>query len=375
VQFPLALRRWEGRTDSPRARRPVSFTPALQPSREGAGSNAGFVRHVAHLVLPAVRPVESLGRARTVFVFSGLPRWTVALLLGAAACAKSERSADTAGAAAAVQATDDAGHLVTLAHPARRVVSLIPSATETLIAIGATPQLVGRTRYDVAPQVASLPSVGGTVDASVEALVALAPELVIAWDTDKRQQVRAKLVALGVPVFVMRTQDTADVFRGIANLGRLTGHVSAATAVAATVRAQLDSVRRSVAALPTPSVFYVVYNDPPMTAGSATFLGQLISLAGGRSIFADLHQSWPTVALEEIVRRQPDVLIVPVGEFRTNTLDRFRRMPGWRDLRAVREGRIVTVPADLSSRPGPAIGEAARVLRDAIHRDFMTTAP
>jgi iron complex transport system substrate-binding protein len=122
-------------------------------------------------------------------------------------------------------------------------------------------------------------------------------------------------------------------------------------------------------------VFYVVYNDPPMTAGSATFLGQLISLAGGRSIFADLHQSWPTVALEEIVRRQPDVLIVPVGEFRTNTLDRFRRMPGWRDLRAVREGRIVTVPADLSSRPGPAIGEAARVLRDAIHRDFTKMAP
>jgi iron complex transport system substrate-binding protein len=117
-------------------------------------------------------------------------------------------------------------------------------------------------------------------------------------------------------------------------------------------------------------VFYVVFNDPPMTAGPQTFIGQLISLAGGRSIFDDARQNWPNVAIEEIVRRDPDVLIVPVGEFKTNSADRFHHMPGWRDLRAVRMGRIVTVPADLMSRPSPSIGEAARVLEHALHPEI-----
>jgi cobalamin transport system substrate-binding protein len=120
-------------------------------------------------------------------------------------------------------------------------------------------------------------------------------------------------------------------------------------------------------------VFYVVFSDPPMTAGPQTFIGQLISLAGGRSIFDDTPQNWPNVAIEEIVRRDPDIVIVPVGEFETNSVDRFHHMPGWRDLRAVRTGRIVTVPADLMSRPSPSIGDAARVLEHALHPEIVGT--
>jgi iron complex transport system substrate-binding protein len=275
--------------------------------------------------------------------------------------------ADSAAVRGAISLADDGGHTVTLGRPAQRVISLIPSATETLIAIGATTQIVGRTRYDVAPEVAHVPSVGGGVDPSVEAIVAMHPDLVVSWENDKRQLVRQKLVALGVPVFVIRTEDTTDVFRGIANLGALTGHDLAATTVSAGIRQQLDAVRHSVASEPVPSVLYVVYNDPPMTAGPNTFIGQLISLAGGRSVFDDATQLWPTVAMEEIVRRDPDLLIVPVGEFKGNAVERFRKMAGWRDLRAVREGRVVSVPANLLSRPSTSIAAAARVLRVALH--------
>lgn len=281
-------------------------------------------------------------------------------------------AADSGAAAAPIEITDDVGHVVQLGRPARRVISLIPSATETLIAIGAGKQIVARTRYDVEPEVEALPSVGGSVDPSVEAIVSLHPDLLIAWKRDKRQVIRQKLLALGVPVFVLRTQDTTDIFRGITALGRLTGHDSAAAAVAASVRGTLADVRRAVAGRPTPSVFYVVYNDPPMTAGPHTFIGQLISLAGARSIFSDTGRPWPNVAMEEIVRRDPDIVVVPVGEFMTNTLDRFRRLAGWRDLRAVREGRVVAVPADLMSRPGPSIAEAARVLLDAFHPEVAS---
>jgi iron complex transport system substrate-binding protein len=284
------------------------------------------------------------------------------------AVAHAATGANSAGRS--ISLTDDGGHAITLAAPAHRVISLIPSATETLIAIGAADRIVGRTRYDVATQVASVPSVGGGVDPSVEAIVALHPDLVVSWENDKRQLVRQRLIALGVPVFIMRTEDTSDVFRNIENLGRLTGRDSAAHAVSASLRARLDEIHRSVAGKPAPSVLYVVYDDPPMTTGPSTFIGQLISLAGGRSVFADATTLWPTVAMEEIVRRDPDVLIVPVGEFKSNSVERFRKMAGWKTLRAVREGHVVSVPADLLSRPSPSIADAALVLRTAFHPDI-----
>jgi iron complex transport system substrate-binding protein len=269
-----------------------------------------------------------------------------------------------------IDITDDNGVVTHLSAPARRIISLIPSATESLIAIGAAGEIVGRTRYDTASAIASVPSVGGGIDPSIEAIVGLNPDLVLAWATDKRAGLREKLSASGVPTFVMSTEDTTDIFRNIQSLGRLTGHDSAATAVATSVRATLDSVRVSVAGKPTPSVIYVVFPDPPMTAGPKTFIGQLLALAGGRSIFPTTDKNWPNVAMEEIVKRDPDIVIVPVGEFKNNALDRFRKLTGWKDLRAVKEGRVVSVSADLLNRPSPAIAQSVLVLRAAVHPEF-----
>jgi len=269
-----------------------------------------------------------------------------------------------------IRLTDDGGHPMQVARPARRIISLIPSATETLIALGLTDRIVGRTRYDVDPHLANVPLVGGGVDPSVETIVGLRPDLVLTWENDKRELVRNKLAALGVPVFTVRTEDTSDVFRTIHSLGQLTGRDSAAAALAASLRGQLDGVRRSVAGKSVPSVLFVVYNDPPMTAGPKTFIGQLLSLAGGRSIFSDTSALWPNIAMEEIVRRQPDIIIVPVGEFKNNSIARFHAMPGWRDLRAVQTNRVVAVPADLVSRPGSHMGDAAETIRNALHPEL-----
>jgi iron complex transport system substrate-binding protein len=305
--------------------------------------------------------------------------FVVVATAGALACTP-ERAADRAASGptrtggSPIELTDDAGNAVRLEHPARRIVSLIPSATETLIAVGARSDLVGRTRYDTASDIAALPSVGGGVDASVEAIVNLHPDLVITWRNDARQAVRGRLVALGVPVFVMKTEDTTDIFRGIASLGRMTARDSQATAVAASVRNELDAVRRAVAGRPTPAVMYVGFIDPPMTAGPRTFIGQLISLAGGRLVFTDSSQLWPNVAMEEIVRRDPDILIVPVGETTTNPLANLRERAGWRSLRAVRLGHVAAVPADLLNRPSPSIAQSARVLLSAIHPEVAASA-
>jgi iron complex transport system substrate-binding protein len=294
---------------------------------------------------------------------------------GARTTADTVRVATEAATAGPIDLTDDLGATIHLTRPAKRIVSLIPSATESLIAIGAAPLLVGRTRYDTASAIASIPSVGGGIDPSLEAIVQLEPDLVVGWGTDARAGLRARLASAGIPMFSLATEDTTDIFRGIRNLGRLTGRDSAAGDVARSIRATLDSVRQSVAGKPTARVMYVVFADPPMTAGPRTFIGQLIGLAGGKSIFDDVSANWPNVAMEEIVRRDPDLLIVPVGEFKQNTLERFRGLAGWRSLRAVRDRRVVAVSADLLSRPSPSIAQSAKVLRDAIHPDLVSAAP
>ncbi|CAA9367595.1 MAG: Vitamin B12 ABC transporter, B12-binding component BtuF [uncultured Gemmatimonadetes bacterium] len=272
-------------------------------------------------------------------------------------------------------ATDDAGKQVRLPRAARRVVSLLPAGTETLVALGAGDRIVGRTRYDDLPEVAHLPSVGGGLDPSLEALVALQPDLVLAFETAGGSRIRARLEELGIPVFAIAPQDTTDIFRNLERLGQLVGRDAAADSIARHVRAELDAVRSSVRGRQTPTVFYVVGIDPPMTAGPQTFISQLIGVAGGRTSVPDVQALWPQISLEEIVHRQPDIVLLPVGKDSAASLARLRSEPGWRELRAVQQGRIATVPADLMNRPGPRIGEAARRLRQALHPASGATRP
>lgn len=294
----------------------------------------------------------------------------VAALAALPAC-RGERAEAAEGAQAArdeaVRVVDDAGRTVTLPRPARRIVALMPSATETILALGAGDRLVGRTDFDEGMGIDSLPSVGEGLSPNLEALVALRPDLVLTWETAEKAELRTRLEGLGIPVFAVNTDDTTDVFRAVANLGRLVGRTQAADSLAASMRAELEAVRASVAGRARPSVFYVVWNDPPMTASPSTFIGQVIEAAGGTSAFADAREQWPTVSMEEIVRRQPGVLVVPTGEAGAAKLDELRGAPGWRELEALKTGRAVTVPGVLMNRPGPRLGEAARVMRDAIH--------
>lgn len=273
-------------------------------------------------------------------------------------------------AAAAITVTDDAGREVRLTRPAGRVVSLIPSATETLVAIGAAERVVGRTRYDELPELRDRPSVGGGLNPSLEALAALRPDLVIVWDGERSSALRPRLEEMGIAVFALAADDTTDLFRSIGQLGRLTGLKRGADSVAGAIRSELDAVRASVRGKAAPSLFYVVSTDPPMTAGPGTFIAQIVQLSGGRSVFPDVAADWPTVAMEEIVRRDPHVVILPEGEAPVRTLEALRRAPGWRDLRAVREGRVFRVPSNLLNRPGPNLGRAARTLRDALHPEL-----
>jgi iron complex transport system substrate-binding protein len=288
---------------------------------------------------------------------------TLLVAIAAAACG------DTAGGASPgatpVSAVDDAGREVTLAAPARRVVSLVPSYTDALVAMGAADRLVARTDYDHHAEIARLPSVGGGLDPSLEVLAGLRPDLVIAWQ-ERSPRLTRRLGEMGIAVFTVQTQDTTDALRGIEEMGTLLGEEAAAAALLADLRGRFAAVRASVADRPRRSVLYLVGIDPPRTAGSETFPLQLVGLAGGETVFADVS-GWPQVSLEAVVRRDPDVILLPTGEHDARLAERIREMPGWRDLRAVREGRVRPLPVDTVNRPGPAMGRSAELLRDAIH--------
>ncbi|HEX2207040.1 MAG TPA: helical backbone metal receptor [Longimicrobium sp.] len=296
-----------------------------------------------------------------------IPR--AAVLLALAACgAEADRGASSASAPIAV--VDDAGDTLRLASPARRIVSLAPNATETLVAIGARPQLVGRSDYDIGLGVDSIASVGGALDPSLERLIALRPDLVIGWHSAGANPVRDRLREMGIPFYAVRTTDTADIYRTLAALGRVTGRDASADSVAAAVRSQLAAVRASVAGRPPRSAFYVVGDEPLMTAGPTTFTVQLMEIAGGRTAFPDATGQPQYVSMEELVRRQPEVVLLPVGEDGAARVAELAKRPGWRELNAFRAGTVHALPADSVNRMGPGIAATARRFRDVLHPDL-----
>ncbi|MCU0619540.1 MAG: ABC transporter substrate-binding protein [Gemmatimonadaceae bacterium] len=265
---------------------------------------------------------------------------------------------------------DDAGRTVVLPRAARRIVSLIPSATETLVAIGAREALVGRTRYDTAAAVRGAVDVGGGLDPDLERIRALRPDLVIVWASSSQKGVPAQLERLGIPTVGVRVEDTAGVFRTHATLGRLTGREAQAAVQAARLRAELAAV----AAAPVtgaPRVLYLLFGEPPLSVGRTSYVHELLQLAGARNVFADQALPFPQVSVEAIVARDPDAIILPVGTDGARIearLTALRTTPGYRDLRAVRLGRVVRIDADLVNRPGPALGTAVAAIRDSLRR-------
>lgn len=300
-------------------------------------------------------------------------RWTAhllapALLALSAACV--DAGEPVGDSPVRVAATDDVGRRLRLPAPADRVISLLPAGTETFFALGAGETVVGRTRYDVAPHLTHLPSVGGGLDPSLETIVALEPDFVVAFETAGASGIRPRIEGVGIPVFAIRTQDTTDIYRNIERLGSLVGRDSAAAALLASIRGELSRIATTVPPGPRPSVLYVASIDPPIVAGPGTFLGELIGVAGGElaDVVGGSGVEWPQISLEVLLQADPDVIVLPVGADSASSLARLRSEPGWRDLPAVREGRVALVPADLMNRPGPRIPKIAAILRQELQR-------
>jgi iron complex transport system substrate-binding protein len=242
-------------------------------------------------------------------------------------------------------------------------VSLVPSVTGTIVALGAADRLIARTRYDLDPSLSDLPSIGGGLDPSIEGIVALRPDLVVAWNARDDRVLVPRLRAAGIAVYVAEIQDTTGVFVTLERIGALLGVPARADSVAGALRDTFAAVTADIPAGPRPTAMYLIAEDPPRTAGPRTFIGQAIEIAGAAPAFPEIDEDWPTISLEAVMARDPGLIVLPVGADLPGRADLVSR-PGWRELAAVRAGRVVEIDADLLARPGPDLGHAARVLRE-----------
>ncbi|HKK28102.1 MAG TPA: cobalamin-binding protein [Gemmatimonadota bacterium] len=331
----------------------------------GGGRKAAWLFLVAGLLLAAgaVLAWRRGGGHRGAAVIAALA------LLGPGVRAARAGAPAPAARADSIRVTDDLGRTVRLAAPPPRIVSLVPAVTELLFALDAGDRLVGRTRYGVHPAAArSVPSVGEGMRPSVESVVARRPGLVILYAGTGNRSTLAELTRLGVPTLAVRHDRFADLYRNIARLGVLTGRPAAADSLAARLRCGLEAVAGATRDAPTRSVYLDVWEDPPYTAGSGSYLDSLVTVAGGRNVFGDLRRPSPRVSIEAVAARDPDVVVVPLARGSGRTPPGSR--PAWSAVPAVAAGRVRTVDGDLLDRLGPRVDEAAGALAAAIHPEL-----
>jgi iron complex transport system substrate-binding protein len=268
---------------------------------------------------------------------------------------------------------DDAGVRHSITQQRSRIVSTLPGLTDLFVRVGGTDRLVGRTRYDIGPEVAHLTSVGGGLDPDLETLTVLEPDLVILWtDTDARSM-GARIGELGIEVYSARVDGMAEFDRHARQLGQLAGLEPQVNELLRDIEQTFDDIETRIGDAPRPTVLYVIALDPPMVPGPGTFLDSLITVSGGQNVFADLEMAWPQVSLEAIVQRDPDYVVVAAQEGRQAPL--IARQDGWAQVGAVREGRVIEVDPNVFNRPGPRVGEAALTLARALHPDRIPHGP
>jgi len=260
------------------------------------------------------------------------------------------------------------GRVIRIPQPVRRIVSLAPSVTETLFALGLGDRVVGDTDFcDYPPEAKKKTHVGGTVNPNIEAVAALHPDLVVATREINRLDSVLSLQRLGISVYVTDPQSVEQVLVSTERLGELLGAGDAARALTANLRQRLDKVEELIAGLPPKDVLMVVWLDPLMSVGRNTFLEDALRRAGARSIISS-PQPWPTVDLEEVVRLQPEYLIISNDnkEQVQRELAEFQTRPVWRRLAAVRNRRFIVL-SEAINHPSPRLMDGIEQLARALY--------
>ncbi len=263
--------------------------------------------------------------------------------------------------AAGISVRDDTGATVSLAQPAQRIVTLSPHLAETVFAAGAGGQIVGTVDYSNYPEAARrIPRVGGYSRFDLEAVVALKPDLIIAWEGGNAPAHLQKLRRLGLPVYLSQISRLEDIAGEIERIGALAGTRQSADTAARTFRQRLADLQARYAGRPVVRTFYEVWHQPLKTIGGQQFISSVIRLCGGENVFGTLTATAPDVTVEAVLAANPEAIIASgMGEARPEWLDDWQARPG---LLAAQRKNLFFIPPDLIQRHTPRLLDGAERL-------------
>lgn len=276
-----------------------------------------------------------------------------------------------------IELTDGLGRTIHLPAPAQKVISLAPSNTEILYAIGAGEQVIGRDDFSDFPvEAQSLPAVGGGFgDYNIEAIIDLQPDLVLAAEINTPEQVKA-LEDLGITVYLLANPTTLEeMYTNLELVGKLTGRTEEAGRLVESLKARVEAIDDIISkADRKPTVFYELDgSDPaaPWTAGAGTFIDALIARAGGVNITSDLTGQYMQFSIEELLVRDPEIILLGDAAYGV-TPESISQRAGWNTLQAVMKDRIYPFDDNLVSRPGPRLVDGLEELARLIHPELFT---
>jgi iron complex transport system substrate-binding protein len=301
-----------------------------------------------------------------------------AVIFTAAAAQASQSQApavQTPAPKSTAQFTDELGRKVTVATDVRRIVSLAPNLTETVYALGLQERLAGDTDYcDYPKEATAKPHVGGPMNPSVEAIVALRPDLVLATTSINRVETVAALERVGIAVYVSDPHTIEGLLAGIRKIAAITGAGGSGKLLVDDLQARLNSLQASLRGRTPSRVLFIVWSSPLISVGQGTFIADALKFAGAESVVKST-KNWPEMSMEEVVRLRPEYLIFARGhdDPDAGNLDELRKRPVYRDLKPVREGHVVSV-SDSIDRPAPRLIDAIEELAHELHGDAFATS-
>jgi len=279
-----------------------------------------------------------------------------------------ERGQIVAANAATNTVTDETGRSVTVPVEVKRIVTLAPNLTETVFALGLGERLVGDTKVcDTPPEAKQRAHVGMPVNPNLEAVVALHPDLVLATTSINRAESVDALRRLGIPVYTSDPHTVRGMLDSTARMAEIAGAATQGAALVTRLQERLDAVHVKLADLPLVHVLFVVWEDPLISIGQNTFVADALRWAGAESVIVS-KQNWPRVNLEEIVRIQPEYIILTSDHRKAEEAEAsdLRSRAGWRDLRAVEMGHVAVISAGVD-RPSPGLVDAIEELARLLH--------
>jgi iron complex transport system substrate-binding protein len=270
---------------------------------------------------------------------------------------------------------DDLGRKIYLAKPPQRIVSLAPSVTEILYAVGAADRVIAVTQFcDYPPEAALKPKVGGARP-SIESLLSLKADLILTPRAFIDPALIDKLEQLKITTYVMEAKTVEDVLSHLHTIGRILDRSAAATQLTAELRRRIQLVKERTDGLPKPRLLYVLNSEPLMTVGPGSFIHHLIELAGAENVGAMTGLAYPRISMEYVLKQDPEVLLFPVGALEGIPEKEQQEWQRWQGMSAVRTKRLYHIDSALMDRPGPRIVEGLERLAAILHVETFSDAP